>query len=202
MKNRTDKKKKKKSNNMAAAASSSSSPTSSNNGGSTEATTSSSVLLLPTNLATFIQHDIDPQQGHHLLLPFFTTTDLLHLSQCAKALLHYRHHHLSHLTIIPSKKRKALMNLLRSQQQGITHLSIAYRKAIPILEEMEWYGLDRLECFEVSSINIKDKEMDCFVRGLRQGAFPQLHTLIMVCIIVNSLYYYVRRTWSFVLFSL
>ena len=65
-----------------------------------------------------------------MLLPFLTTTDLLQLSQCSKALTNYRYN-LSRVTIIPHpsgvpEMEEALTRLLSGQMSGM-HVKVTRR---------------------------------------------------------------------------
>ena len=73
-------------------------------------------------LRELLIRDIAPE-GHRLLLPFLTTTDLLHLSECCQGLLNYRYH-LSRVAIIPhpectSAMDEGLTRLLSGQRLGV-----------------------------------------------------------------------------------
>ena len=73
-------------------------------------------------LREFLIRDISPE-GHRLLPPFLTTTDLLHLSECSQGLLDYRYH-LSRVNITSPRwstpaMDEGLTRLLSGQRLGI-----------------------------------------------------------------------------------
>ena len=73
-------------------------------------------------LRHFLIGDI-ASQGHRILLPFLTTADRLHLSECSQGLINYRYH-LSRVKIIPHPSsspgmEESLYRLLSGQMLSV-----------------------------------------------------------------------------------
>ena len=89
-------------------------------------------------LREFLIRDIS-SEGHHLLLPVLTTTDLLHLSECSQGLLGYRYHlsrveTITHPSYTPAMD-VGLARLLSGQMWGV-HIAISEEKVVKNVLEM------------------------------------------------------------------
>jgi len=95
-----------------------------------------------TSLYHFIRRDIIVNEGHHILVRFLTTNDLLRLSECCKPFVNYRHH-LSRLKTVshPSDNitmRRALFVLLAKQHCHVEYLMIGDPGFIGVLDCGRW----------------------------------------------------------------
>jgi hypothetical protein len=77
-----------------------------------------------------------------ILLPYFSTLDLLRLSECSQGLLKYRSH-ITRVTIVPHPSptagmKRALVRLLAEQQTGVHYLRIGDRTVVSVLDLVAW----------------------------------------------------------------
>lgn len=122
-------------------------------------------------LYTLLHRDVEPE-GHRMILPFFTTDDLLRLSECSRGLLKYRNNLLA-VKIVPQEgsrwgtMRRSLVRLLSEQHSGVRYLRIGDPSLVSVLSEVvNMNRCSALTTLDLSDIKLSDEDAAVIGRAL------------------------------------